>query len=140
MEKLRELIKHHEGCVLEPYKDSRGYLTIGVGRLLDPTLGGGISQDEADLMLDNDIRRCFIEANRYPWFHKLNEPRRAVIISMLFNLGKPRWDKFVKTQAYLAEGNFGEAAHELLRSKWAGQVGKRSVDLAMMLENGEWND
>ena len=41
MSKLIEMIKHHEGVVPHAYQDSRGYWTIGVGRLIDESLGGG---------------------------------------------------------------------------------------------------
>ena len=94
MDKLIEMIKHHEGVVPHAYKDSRGYLTIGVGRLIDEELGGGLSDDEIDYLLANDLKRCRAEAETYPWFAGLSEPRQAVVISMLFNLGKPRWDGF----------------------------------------------
>ena len=52
MDKLIEMIKHHEGVVPHAYKDSRGYLTIGVGRLIDEELGGGLSDDEIDYLVD----------------------------------------------------------------------------------------
>ncbi len=138
MDKLIEMIKHHEGVVAHAYKDSRGYLTIGVGRLIDKELGGGLSDDEIDYLLANDLKRCQAEAETYPWFSDLNEPRKACIIGLLFNLGKPRWDKFVKAQARLAEGAYTECAAELLNSRWAAQVGKRAEDTAAMMISGEW--
>ena len=140
MDKLIEMIKHHEGVVPHAYADSRGYWTIGVGRLIDQELGGGLSEDEIDYLLANDLKRCKAEADTYPWFADLNEPRQAVVISLLFNLGKPRWDLFVRAQARLAEGAYAECAAELLDSKWAAQVGKRAEDMAAMMISGEWMD
>lgn len=140
MDKLVEMIKHHEGTVPYAYADSRGYLTIGCGRLVDPELGGGLSEDEIEYLLANDLKRCRAEAETYSWFADLNEPRQACIIGLLFNLGKPRWDKFVKAQARLAEGAYAECAAELLDSRWAKQVGKRAEDTAAMMISGEWLD
>ena len=138
MDKLIEMIKHHEGVVAHAYKDSRGYLTIGVGRLIDEELGGGLSDDEIDYLLTNDINRCIEEAETYPWFAGLSEPRQAVVISLLFNLGKPRWDGFKKAQAAIAAGDLAEASRQLLDSKWARQVGKRAHEMAAQLQSGEW--
>ena len=139
MNKLIEMIKHHEGVRHKPYYDTATppKLTIGVGRNLDDN---GLSDDEIDYLLANDLKRCQAEAETYPWFADLNEPRQACIIGLLFNLGKPRWDKFVKAQARLAEGAYAECAAELLDSRWAKQVGKRAEDTAAMMISGEWMD
>ena len=138
MQKLIDMIKAHEGVVRHAYADSRGYLTIGVGRLIDEKLGGGLSDDEIDYLLANDLKRCQAEANTYEWFAGLNEPRQAVVISLLFNLGKPRFDGFKATQAAIAAGDYAAAAEEMLDSKWAVQVGKRAEDMAAMMFSGEW--
>jgi len=59
-------------------------------------------------------------------------------VSMLFNLGKPRWDGFKKAQAAIEAGDYGEAASQMLDSRWAAQVGKRAEDMAAMMISGEW--
>jgi len=139
MSKLIDMIRQHEGVVKHAYEDSRGYLTIGVGRLIDEKLGGGLSDDEIDYLLANDIKRCQAEAETYEWFAGLNEPRQAVIISLLFNLGGPRLSKFFKMRAALEEGDYATAASEMLDSKWAVQVGKRADEMAAMMFSGEWH-
>ena len=140
MSKLIEMIKEHEGVVPHAYQDSRGYWTIGVGRLIDEKLGGGLSDGEIDYLLANDIKRCRAEAEQYPWFNKMNEPRQAVIVSMLFNLGKPRFDKFQNMQAALLVGDYTLASHEMLESRWASQVGRRAIEMSEMMESGEWHE
>lgn len=139
MSKLLDLIKEHEGIVPHAYTDSRGYLTIGVGRLIDEKLGGKLSDDEIDYLLANDLNRCVEEAATYPWYAGMNEARQAVIISMLFNLGKPNFDKFQNMQAALLVGDYGLASREMLNSRWANQVGKRANELSEMMESGEWH-
>ena len=49
---LRSQLERHEGLRLKPYRDTVGKLTVGYGRNLEDV---GISRDEADFMLDNDI-------------------------------------------------------------------------------------
>ena len=48
---LTALIKKHEGFRAAAYRDTRGNLTIGYGRLIDPRRGGGISNQEAEVLL-----------------------------------------------------------------------------------------
>jgi len=139
MSKLLDLIKEHEGVVSHAYQDSRSYWTIGCGRLIDERLGGGLSEDEIDYLLANDVRRCEDEAMLYPFYPKLDEARKAVIISMLFNLGKPRFDKFQNFQAALLVGDFHTASNEMLNSLWAKQVGHRANHLSQMMRDGEWH-
>jgi len=138
MSALLNLIKEHEGVVKHAYQDSRGYWTIGVGRLIDEKLKGGLSDDEIDYLLANDVKRCEDEAVTYPFYAKMDEARKAVIISMLFNLGKPNFDKFQNMQAALLVGDFHTASNEMLNSLWAKQVGHRANHLAQMMRTGEW--
>ena len=53
--KLVDMIQRHEGCKLMPYKCTAGKTTIGYGRNVEDT---GISIEEADFMLTNDIECC----------------------------------------------------------------------------------
>ena len=135
VDKLIAQLKRHEGVELKPYRDTEGLLTIGVGRNIDHN---GIRMVEAEFMLMNDIKDCMEEAGTYHWYKGLSGARKAVIINMLFNLGKPRFDKFVKFQAAMAEGLYDKASTEMLDSKWAKQVGKRAVELSMQMQKDTW--
>jgi len=137
MDKLIKMLRHHEGVRHKPYYDTATppKLTIGVGRNLDDN---GLSDDEIDYLLRNDINRCMSEAMTYDWFKDLNDARRAVVLSLLFNLGKPRYDKFVKHHEAMSNGHMLMASRELLDSRWAKQVGRRANEMAIQLETGEW--
>ena len=137
-QQLIDLIKQHEGFVEHAYKDSEGYWTIGYGRLIDERLGGGISSKEAEFLLMNDINQVIEAAKKYTFWDSLNEPRKAVIISMMFNLGQPRFDKFRNTKDAIHAGDYGKAADEMLDSMWRKQVGHRAEHLAEMMRTGEW--
>ena len=135
VDRLIDQIKPHECVELMPYRDTEGLMTIGVGRNIEHN---GIRMVEADFMLMNDIKDCMEEAKTYHWYEGLSATRKAVIINMLFNLGKPRFDKFVKFQAALAEGLYDKASTEMLDSRWAKQVGKRAVELSIQMQKDKF--
>ena len=53
-----------------------------------------------------------------------------------FNMGVPRLMKFVKMWGAIEVGDFYEASEQMLDSRWAKQVGKRSKHLAEMMRGG----
>lgn len=132
----RQLVKH-EGEVNHAYKDSEGYLTIGVGRLIDKKKGGGISHSEAMYLLDNDIDSVIAACrNEFHWYPRLSENRQAVVANMVFNLGMPNFKKFKRTIHFLRLEMYQQAADEMLDSKWASQVGNRALELADLMREG----
>ena len=142
IEELKLLLINDEGEVNHAYQDSEGYLTIGVGRLIDKRKGGGISHDEAMYLLDNDIVKVLTECQReFPWFHLLDDVRQIVILSMVFNMGMPNFKGFKKTIQYIKKHQFKEASIEMLDSKWASQVGPtRSGRLSTIMRTGNLKD
>ncbi|SRR5579885_5149 len=130
-----ELIKRHEGLRLKPYPDSLGHLTIGYGRALNIA---GISKDEAEAMLRNDVASVETRLRGLPWFQNLDEVRRAALIDMAFNLGWGKLLGFTRFLSAIGHGDFETAAREMLASEWADQVGVRARELARMVLAGVW--
>jgi len=129
-------LKRDEGLRLTPYQDSVGKLTIGYGRNLDDK---GITQDEAECMLHNDVREAAAQVNKLiPWAKDLSDARLGVLINMAFNLGIQSLLLFRNTLALIQAGDYDKAAEEMLKSKWAYQVGPRAHRLALQLRSGEW--
>lgn len=133
LEKLKEQLIRHEGMRLKPYRCTANKTTIGVGRNLDDV---GISEDEAMLLLENDIKKIKEQAEKLPWFLKLNEARQNVVLNMIFNLGLNGFLKFKETIHYLESGQYDQAAIEMLESKWADQVGERAKELSKIMFSG----
>jgi lysozyme len=130
----QELIKD-EKEVLMPYRDSEGFLTVGVGHNLDAK---GISKAVSALMLDEDILEVLAEIGRkLPWWSTLDPVRQRVIANMVFNLGMAKFLKFKNTIKLIHAGNYLVAADEMLNSKWAMQVGPRADRLSSMMRTGE---
>ena len=136
MTKLRAMLRLHEDERLKPYRCTAGKLTIGVGRNLDDV---GITREESDFLLSNDIKRVEAELDAtFPWAKSLDEVRRAVMLDMLFNLGLGRYRGFRKHLAALQRGDFQAAATEMIDSLWYRQVKSRGVRLVNMIRTGQW--
>ena len=107
MKRLIETLKRHEGVKYYVYKDHLGYETIGVGRCLKEGVGLGLTHDEVDYLLMNDINRCLEELDAaFPWFKDLTEIRREAMINLCFNLGLTRLRKFEKALAAMSIHNY----------------------------------
>ena len=136
MNRLRDMIKRHEGVETHCYKDHLGLETIGVGRCIaEGSLG--LSDDEIDYLLDNDIVRCIKELTRsLPWFSSLDEVRKEALIDLCFNLGLTRLLGFKKALAAIEVSDWDTAKVELLDSRWATQVGNRAQEISEMIRTG----
>tara|TARA_Y100000385_G_scaffold106213_1_gene110084 strand:+ start:1765 stop:2199 length:435 start_codon:yes stop_codon:yes gene_type:complete len=138
MEKLLEMLKRHEGVRSHVYLCSAGYETIGVGRNIAAS-GIGLSDDEVDYLLENDIVRVIKElSSEYPWFKNLDAVRKDAIIDIGFNLGATRLRGFRRALAAMDAADYKTASLEFLDSKWSRDVKGRSTELAYMIETGEY--
>lgn len=139
MDKLLAMLKRHEGVETHAYECSEGKITVGVGRNIDQAGGMGLSDDEIDYLLQNDVERVVKElAAEYPWFNDLDDVRRDAMVDISFNLGATRLRLFKRALAAMETGNYKEAATEFLDSRWAKQVGSRALELTDMISSGEY--
>ena len=138
-DKLTELLRKEEGEVLSAYQDHLGYWTIGVGRLIDKRKGGGITAEESAYLLSNDIDKKMAEVYKaLPWVEQLDDARKAILISMAFQMGLTGLQGFKNTLAMVQAGKYKEAADGLLNSKWAQQTPNRAKRHAEQMRTGEW--
>lgn len=143
MDKLIDTLKRHEGVKSRAYQDQFGTWHIGAGRNIHPegaNQGVGLSEEEIDFMLSNDIARTIQElSSEHPWFNSLEEgARRDGIINMHFNLGRYRFAKFVKAIGHMEAENYDKAAAEFLDSRWAKQVKGRSLEVTDMIKTNTY--
>ena len=116
-DKLRQQIRMHEGVEHKVYEDTEGIKTVGVGRNLEDR---GLSDDEIDYLLSNDIDICVKELEQtFDWYDDLDDIRKRVLIDMMFNLGMPRLKGFANMLKAIEAGAWKNAAVEMLDSKWA---------------------
>jgi lysozyme len=113
-------------------------ITVGVGRNIDENGGLGLSDDEIEYLLANDIKRVREELeDTYFWFRALNEARQDAMIDICFNLGLTRLRGFVKALEAMSREQFDIAADEFMDSRWATQVGNRAIEVTEIIRTGE---
>ena len=135
METLRDRLVRHEGIRLRPYADSLGKMTIGIGRCLSTE---GISQEEAYMLLENDIDNLKNEIpDHFEWFADLDSVRQDVVTEMCFQLGISGVNKFPNMLDAIERGDYPAAAKEMLNSAWHTQTPARCEELANLMLHGE---
>ena len=121
-----------------PYKCSAGVLTIGYGRNIDEARGGsGIAEDEAALMLTNDISKAEAHMKAiFPNWEPMGQARRNAFINMRYNLGGRGFTRFVNMIEAAKRGFWDAAGREARDSTWYFQVGSRAERIARTIETG----
>lgn len=161
IKRLEVMHAFEEGSVPTVYKDSEGYDTIGIGHLVDERKGGYLpiyahselqskgylSDSTISRLYEEDLNRTLNDLKlRLPWVFYLDPVRRDVLIDMCFQMGigyPPRNGKpgkgllgFVNTLRYIQNGNYEQAAKNMLVSKWATQTPNRAKRRAEEMRTG----
>lgn len=136
--KLLQRLQLDEGCRLKMYQDSLGYWTIGYGHLLDPRRGGRISQNVANLMLEEDTDQTLSQISVYAWFGSQDDVRQAALADMAFNLGLEGLLHFPHFLGFMQKKDYVNAVGELKGTPWHDQVGPRADRIMSMITTGEW--
>ena len=137
---IKAMIIEHEGIRYEPYKDSVGLWTIGVGHLigdgksLPDDMNRTFSEKEVMDMFEEDYAHHKKIASRTPGYDEANYAGKAAMIDLGFNMGK-WWPKWPNTSKALKEGDFTSAARGLEDSKWYRQVGRRAPKIVALIES-----
>jgi lysozyme len=119
---------------LRLYPDSKGKLTIGIGRNVEDR---GISKDESRYLFWNDIAAVEDVLNKHClWWKTLDDVRARVLISMCFNLGEQEFLLFRHFLAAAEQGDWERAALEMIDSQWYGEVGVRGPKLVRWMRTG----
>lgn len=131
-------LREDEGVVPYAYHDSRGFLTIGVGRLIDQRQGGHLADDEIDFLLSNDIEVCVADLATLPAWQGVqgNPVRMRGLINMRFQLGAGGIRAFTQSMADIAAQNWAQAAIDLKNSSWYTQTPERAARVISMICEG----
>ena len=151
---IMKRIEGHEGCRLMPYYDTKGKLTIGIGRCIDTNpftpeellaVGDyqhGITKNAALMLLRNDIEKCLrLLESKIFFFKELDSERQYALIDLCFQLGIKGLLKFRKMLRYMRFRRWDEAAKECLNSKYASvDTPKRARRIAELIKTGRWKE
>lgn len=100
----------HGGSDWSPVK---GPMAIGVGR----DLSFGISDEEADYLLTNDIRRIIGQLDpATPWWRKLAPARQAAMISLAHHSGTPYLLRLKRMLVAMERGLYEKASAHALKA------------------------
>lgn len=136
---LTKQLRRDEGEVLTAYQDHLGYLTIGVGRLIDKRKGGGITPEESAYLLSNDIDKREAELlRRAPWMANLDPVRFGALLNMAFQMGVDGLLGFKNTLAMVRGGDYEGASSGMLESTWAKQTPERAKRISDQMKTGVW--
>lgn len=125
---VKKMIIQHEGVRLEPYKDSLGLWTIGVGHLigdgksLPDAWNRKFTKEEVYALFDKDFEHHKNAAMQIPNFNRLGEKAQGALIDLTFNMGPgwyKRWPKLVEAMRNM---DIRSVIDNLRTSKWAKQV------------------
>lgn len=143
-------LRRDEGEVLHVYDDAtgrpivkgshvQGHPTIGIGRMIDHSRGGGITREESSYLLQNDINKTTDElSRRLPWFKDLNPARQGALQNMAHHMGVTGLLRFTTTLGLMAKGLFPEAAAQAMKSDWGRRFPTRAGRVTKQIETGEW--
>ncbi len=136
---LIDRIVDHEGLKQSAYTDSLGYLTIGIGTLIDGKKGGKLTVDECYYLCRNRLALRRKELSTYDWFNSQNIVRQNALVEMAFNLGTNGLLGFKKMISAMSVNNYRLACIEMKDSLWSKQVGEnRTNDLCYRILHGEY--
>ena len=146
LEKLEAQLAIDEGKRLAAYLDTVGVLTVGIGHncvakpvpgVIKP--GDTITDETCSALFRDDIQESIDQVDRYlPWWAKLDDVRRNILVNMAFNLGINGLLQFRNTLKFIECGSYGMAADGMMQSLWARQVGDRAKRLSKQMRTGEW--
>jgi lysozyme len=137
-------LKRDEGLRLLPYKDTRGFTTIGYGHNCNANplpydVSKGITEAQATMILGADVERIsrFL-VQKLPWVINLDDARHGVLQNQAFNMGVPGLLEFHHDLADTQAGDYAKAAADMKASLWYAQVGERAKRLVQQMLTGIW--
>ena len=131
---MQQWLKQEEKFVSHVYKDSEGFDTIGIGRLVHAGKGG-ITLEEAQYLLNNDIARiCKGLDSTIPFWRETPESVQHALIAMAFQMGVDGLAGFKLSLELIKTKRYPEARIELANSLWYKQTTNRAKRTIAMVK------
>ena len=131
LETLREdIIREEGGLILKPYQDHLGYWTIGAGHLIrddeKEELMQPITQERGIELFMKDFNIALKDMETFTEGMEIDENAKECVAHMVFQLGLPRLQKFVKFKECLKNKDYAGAMVEMKDSRWYNQTTNRA--------------
>lgn len=131
-----DFIRDVEGCLLRPYKDTAGKLTIGIGHLIKPGEEFSvITQQKAEDLLCADMQVAARAVARLIT-RPLNDNQYTALLSFTYNLGGGTLQRST-LRSKCNRGDDADIGVEFMRYVWsagrkvAGLVHRRAAEAAL---------
>ena len=130
-----EKIKEFEGCKLQAYQDAAGVWTIGYGHTYNVRQGDKISQQYADMLLQEDIEHVERQliALHDPEVGCWTKAQLDAVVSFVFNLGIKRWQYSTLRRCIM----LGKPK-EVIRKEWMQWVRAGGKQLPGLVKRRQW--
>lgn len=148
---IEEQLARDEGRKLEPYLDTAGWWSIGIGHNLGtksidempPQFKDGITDAMCDQLFSADLHHTWDLLDAYcGWWTTLpggtNGPYSGVLVNMGFNLGVPGLASFTQFLALMRARDWDGAANDLEMTKVYKQLPERYGRLRQQIITGQW--
>mgnify|MGYP001309099867 FL=1 len=137
------LLKKFEGCELQAYQDSVGVWTIGYGHTKGVEEGLKITQQEAEVMLEEEMPEYEEYVQKYVT-HPLEQHQFDALVCWTYNLG-PNNLKNSTMLTVLNQGRLNDVPFEMQRwNKAGGEVLKglvrRRKAESLLFEGKHWHE
>lgn len=132
---LMRMLIRDEGWRNRMYTCTAGKLTIGVGFNLE---ANAMCDAAIGAQMRHDIQKAQTQAAGVigEVWAEMDEVRRDVVTSMVFQMGAGGFAKFTDTIGLIRQKKWAEAADAMVQSKWARQTKKRAQRLSEMMRTG----
>ena len=149
MSDIIKLLNYEEGFSNKPYYCSAGYPTIGIGQRIGPK-GAPLSQYQftvskqlAAVWLSEELQQKVTDmsahANITSAMAACNDARKAILISMAYQMGADGLAKFTNTLKAISEKRWSDAKSGMMNSAWAKQTPNRANRHATQMLTGVWD-
>ena len=130
-----EKIKAFEGCRLQAYEDAAGVWTIGYGHTYGVRPGDKISQQYADMLLEEDIENVErqLMALNDPQVGEWTKAQLDAVVSFVFNLGIRRWQSSTLRRCIMRR-----KSAKTIRAEWMRWVHAGGQRLPGLVKRRQW--
>jgi len=137
-------LRRDEAVRYVPYLDTATppCRTVGVGHNMDASpLPAGwtfpLTDDQINQLLNHDLQITLSALDLHlPWWKSLDGVRQRVVANLGFNMGIGKLMEFHKALTAMQAGSYSDAAAEMRKSAWYGEVGARAVRLCEAMKTG----
>ena len=139
---IMALLNFEEGYRAKPYYCSEGYPTVAIGWRIGPkgapleNYNMYITKPVAKVLLADRVNHIESRLETFGWYSRQTAGRKAVLISMAYQMGVSKLFKFKNMIAALEAGDFARASSEAIDSLWYEQTKERATRHANTLKCG----